>query len=120
MQGNDSPDQLGANKWSELSKNVWLMLQMCDPIFGTGKAVVINTLFFMEKGITALEERDVYSGALIKKRKYWPKGVPGDDIDRNFHNRDVGDVDAMEAMTGEFPEGNPFRIFFFSNNLSMS
>ena len=30
----------------------------------------------LEKVITALEERGVYAGALIKKRKYCPKGVP--------------------------------------------
>ena len=40
-----------------------------------------------------------YDGAIIKNHKYWPKGIPGDEIDRNFHNRDVGGVGVLEAIT---------------------
>ena len=67
----------------------------------------------------ALEERGVYTGAIINKRKYCPKGVPGDEIDQNLHNRYVGDVDMLESMTEEFSEGNIF-IIFSSKKLSMS
>ena len=67
----------------------------------------------------ALEERGVYTGAIINKRKYYPKGVPGDEIDHNLHNRYVGDVDMLESMTEEFSEGNIF-IIFSSKKLSMS
>ena len=67
----------------------------------------------MEKGISALEEMGVYYGVSVKNHKYWPKGVPGDEIDRNFYKRYVGDVDILEATTEEGLEGNPFRIFCF-------
>jgi hypothetical protein len=86
---------------------------MCEPIFGTGKCVVLDSGFCVSKGIVALEAKGVYAGALIKKRKYWPKGVPGAAIDRHFANKEVGDVDMVEVMTEEGPQGKPFKIFCF-------
>ena len=52
----------------------------------------------------------MFWGALIKKRRYWPKGVPGALIDEHFENIEVGDVDMVIAAT---EEGNPFKIYFF-------
>jgi hypothetical protein len=75
---------------------------------------VLDSGFCVSKGITALEAKGVYAGALIKKRKYWPtKGVPGGVIDRHFANKEVGNVDMVEVMTEEGPQGRPFKIFCF-------
>ena len=81
MEGKDRPTELGEKKLEDLGKTVGLMLRMCEPIFSTGKYFVLDSGFFVSKGITALLEVGVYAAALIKKRKYWPKGVPGDAID---------------------------------------
>jgi hypothetical protein len=89
------------------------MLRMCEPIFSTGKCVVLDSGFCVAKGITALHNHGVYAGALIKKRKYWPKAVPGDAIDRYFRDKNVGDVAMLDAMTEAGPDGKPFRIFCF-------
>ena len=61
-----------------MGKSVGLILQMCEPIFSTGKCGVLESGFCVSKGITALLEVGVYAAALANKRKYWPKGVPGD------------------------------------------
>ena len=53
------------------------MLRMCTPISGTGKAVVLDIGFCVEKFINKLEAKGVYAGYLIKKQHYWPKGAPG-------------------------------------------
>ena len=82
MEGKDRPTELGKKKWEDLGDTVGIMLQMCEPIFPTGKCVVIDSVFCASKGITALLEVGVYAAALIKKRKYWPTGVPGDAIDQ--------------------------------------
>ena len=50
------------------------------------------TVDFFAKGITELKAKVVYALYLIKKRRYWPKGVPGDLIDTNFEDNEVGDV----------------------------
>ena len=68
---------------------------MCRPIFGSGKAVVLDSGFCVAKGITDLEDKGVYVAALIKKRRYWPKGVPGDLIDNHFEDKEIGDVEMI-------------------------
>jgi len=37
--------------------------------------------FCVAESVTALHEKGVYGQFLIKKRRYWPKHVPGDFID---------------------------------------
>jgi hypothetical protein len=36
-----------------------------------------------------------YSLALIKKRQYWPKYIPGNEVTRHFDDKKVGDTDAL-------------------------
>ena len=62
---------------------------MCEPIFSAGKCVVLDSGFCVSKGIKNLLEFGVYATAPTKKRKYWPKGVPGDVIDQYFTDKDV-------------------------------
>ena len=76
------------------------MIYMCQPLFGTGKAVVLDSEFGAEKGIFELGERGVYASALIKKRKYWPKNVPEDSINGYFVNTDVVGVDMFGGKDG--------------------
>ena len=108
VEGKDRPPQLGPKEGAELGATVGLMLLMCQPIFGTGKAVVLDSGFCVAKGIVALEAKGVFAGALIRNRKYWPKGVPGALIDEHFENMEVGDVNMVMAAT---KEGKPL-IFF--------
>ena len=113
VEGKDRPTELGKKKWEELGKTVGLMLQICEPIFSTGKCVVLDSDFCVSKGITALLEFGFYAAALIKKRKYWLKGVLGDTIDEYFADKDITHVDMLEAITEEGPEGKAFNIFCF-------
>jgi hypothetical protein len=41
--------------------------------------------------------------ALIKKRRYWPKLIPGDAIIEHFVDKNVGDVDALPGMLDNVP-----------------
>ena len=84
---------------------------MCEPIFSNGKCVVLESGFCVSKGIKDLLEFGVYAAAFIKNLKYWPKGVPGDAIDKYFADMDVTHVDMLEAITEEGPEGKAFKIF---------
>ena len=71
----------------------------------------------MSKGVTALLEFGVYTDALIKRQKYWPKGVPVDAIDQYFADKDVAYVDMLEAITEEVTEGKAFDIFFLQGTI---
>ena len=99
MEGKDRPTELGKKKWEDLGKTVGLMLRMCEPIFLTVNCVVLDSGFCVSKGITALLEFGVYDDALIKKRKYCPKGVLVYAIDQYFADKDVTHVGVLEAIT---------------------
>ena len=45
---------------------------------------------------------------MIKKRCYWMEGVPGDQIDTQFEDKEVGDVGMIKAIT---EENKLFKIF---------
>ena len=55
MEGRDHPRQLVRKEYAELGAAVSLMLRMCKPIFGTGEAVVLDSGFCVDIGITELE-----------------------------------------------------------------
>ena len=52
----------------------------------------------------------MYAGALIKKRRYFPKSVPGDLIKRYFTDKEVVIVDILEACTEDI---EPLHILLF-------
>ena len=110
VEGKDHHQQLVKKEYSELGRTASLMLKKCKPIFGTGKAVILESGFCVTKDINEKEAKGFYVGYLIKKRCYWPKGVPINLIDTHFQHKEVGDDDIIEART---QENNLFQIFFY-------
>ena len=99
VKGKDRPAQLGPNIHLEFGRTVGLTLWMCEPLFSTVKAFLMDIEFFFANGIVVFESKGVYARTLIKKRWYWPKSVAGDLIDRNFSYKEAGGVDMLEAAT---------------------
>ena len=83
------------------------MLRNCKPIFGSVKDVVFESGFFVANVIFELETRCVYGVGLIKKRRYWSRNVPGNDIDKHFEGKEVVLVDFLEM---KIYGGNVFKI----------
>jgi len=83
------------------------MLRMTEPIHKSGRVVILDSGFCVLQGIIELRKKGVYASALIKKRQYWPKYIPGDDVKAHFADKQIGDVD---AWPGEL-DGVPFHIF---------
>ena len=44
-----------------------LVLRMCGHIFGSGEAVILDSVFCVAKGIIYLKDKGVYVGNLIHK-----------------------------------------------------
>ena len=72
-----------------------LFLEMTKPINGTGRVVTGNSGFCATQSILALPSHGVYAQFLIKKRKYWPKGVPGVYIDKYMSNKLFGATESF-------------------------
>ena len=73
MEGNDCPQHLGQKEYNKVGKIESLMLRMCGPIFGSGKAFILDSGFCFPKGIIELELKGVYAEALINKRSNYLK-----------------------------------------------
>jgi hypothetical protein len=69
--------------------------------------VILDSGFCVLKAIIELKKKGVYASALIKKRRYWPRDVPGDDIRRHFDGKQVGHTDQLPGIS----DGTPFDIF---------
>ena len=82
-------------------------MRVLKPIFGTAKVILLDSGFCVLKALIALRKNGVYSSAVIKKRRYWPSLVPGDKIDSNFNEKEVG---ATESLRGEL-DGIKYDIF---------
>ena len=93
QEGKDRPVQLGPKKFNNAGgETVGLMLRIHKPIAHCGKACTMDSGLCVSKGIVEMQEKlGVYGQGLIKKRGVnWPKGVPGDEIDRHFADKPLG------------------------------
>ena len=96
QEGKDRPKAADGRRWlyptayDSHSKTAGLMLSMTKPIHGTGKRVTMDSGFSVTAGILAMDDVGVYGQSLAKKRKYWPKHVPGDAIDEYFKDKELG------------------------------
>lgn len=88
------------------TKTSTLMCEMTEPIHGTGKIVSMDSGFCVTAGILHLHDLGVYGQALIKKRKYWPKDVPGDQIDQYFDGKPLG----FSKTLKQDMDGIPFYV----------
>ena len=71
VEGKYRPWRIG--KYNKLGEMVSLMLRVCRPIFGSGKAVFLDSRLSPPKGITYLEAKGFYVVDLINRWRYCPK-----------------------------------------------
>ena len=74
-----------------------LMVRMTNPIWGTGKVVVMDSGFCVLEVFISMVEKGVLGSALIKKWCYWTKGVTAEEILWNMQNNEVGGVDVVQV-----------------------
>ena len=106
-EGKDCPRHLGEKEYGGMGKTVGTLLRLMKSQFGTGKTVVLDSGFCVLQGLVELKKNGIYAHAVIKKRRYWPKHVPGDAIIEHFNNKQVGETDAIR---GEL-DGVPFYLY---------
>ena len=57
-----------------------MMVIITNPLWVTGKVVVMDSGFCVIEGLIAMVKKGVLGSELIQKRRYWPKGVPAEEI----------------------------------------
>ena len=65
--------------------------------FGAEKYLILDSSVCALEAPVELKRGGIYACALIKKRCFWPSGVPGTSIDDHIADRDVGAIDAIQG-----------------------
>ena len=95
VEGKDRPSQLPSTPPNK--KTTQLLLNLCKSLYGSGKVVVLDSGFCVLEALIALKKVGVFSHAVIKKRRYWPKYVPGDEINAHMEEKKIGDVACLKG-----------------------
>ena len=103
VEGKDRPAGLACPQYNNLGSTVGLLMQLLLPIFHLGFIVILDSGFCVLKGIIELHKNGVFASALIKKRRYWPKYIRGDEIKEHFKGKEVGDADSWAGQLDDVP-----------------
>ena len=107
VEGKDEPHTYNQQRHEPLGKTVGLLKRMCQSIFGTGRIIILDSGFCVLAGLIELRKMGLYASAVIKKRKYWPKYIPGNKIDSHLDGKDIG---TQDVATG-FLDGISYNVF---------
>ena len=105
VEGKDRPRQLPSPPANQ--KTTQLLLALCKTLYGTGKIVVLDSGFCVLQGLIALKKVGVFAHAVIKKRRYWPKHIPGDAIDERMADKAIGSVDCLKGVL----DNEPYNVY---------
>jgi hypothetical protein len=107
VEGKDRPPDgpYSTVEFNELGKTPGLVLRMTKSVHGSGRVVILDSGFGAPKTAKALLEKGVYSTAVIKKKRYWPAGVPGDAIKDDMHGEPIGKQKVYNGKDGTDCEG---------------
>ena len=97
VEGKDRPRVMGKMEFEENVATAGLLVSTTNPLWWTGKVVVIYSDFCVLEGLISMVEKGVLGSTLIKKRRYWPKGVPEEYILRHMQNKEVGGMGAVKG-----------------------
>ena len=108
VEGKDHPKELEQDENDKkIGKTGALLLRLCKSIYTSGKVVILDSGFCVLSAIIALRKKGVFASALIKKRKYWPRYVPGEAMAEHTATQEVGDCDSFRGTL----DGVPYDLF---------
>ena len=85
VEGKDIPTERGNLEFeADYVETGGLIMRMTNPLFVTGKAVVMDSGFCVLKGLVGVLAHGVYGTTVIKKKRYWTKYCKGGSIEAFF------------------------------------
>jgi hypothetical protein len=103
----DSPSACPKDPTELLGKTTGLLLQLYRRMFGLGRCVVLDSGFCVPDAIVELQGQGVYAALLIKKRRFSPKHIKGQEIIDRLKDNDSGTCEAQHGVLVD----TPFTIF---------
>lgn len=106
VEGKDCPIQMGRPKFNEHGATTGLLLHLTKLLWFTGKIVIVDSGFcVLNKALIELGKKGVFALALIKKCRYWPKHIPGEEIKHCFEPLPVGSTNRLPGKWDNIPFG---------------
>ena len=106
MEGKDRPIVMVKKDFDEKGVAAGLMISTTKKLWEKGKAVITDSGLYILGVLISMVKKGVFGSVLIKKRRYWPKGAPEEEIIWHMQNKEVGDVDAVQGSI----RGNSYHI----------
>lgn len=108
VEGRHQPESV-VHKYSNLGKTPGLVARACTTaqIQHTKRHVFLDSGFCVVGALTTLTNLGLLGTICIKKRRYWPAGIPGDDIVNDFLHKPMFQCRATKLIDG----GHPFHVF---------
>jgi hypothetical protein len=100
VEGKDRPPHLGPLLHVEAhGKLCGLVLRAAEAIKGSNRVIGMDSGFGVLATLPELRKRGLHGTVVLKKKKYWAKGLPGDEILEALRMADVG---TTKVLVGKF------------------
>jgi Transposase IS4 len=89
-----------------MGNTVGLLLHMCRCLSGHGTVVILDSGLCVLQGLIELKKIGAFASAVIKKRRYWPKYVPGEATNAYMNTTypdKIGQCDSLHGMLDNVP-----------------
>lgn len=103
VEGESKPSHIKLRFEGEYGKTAALLLRMSETIWKSRRVIVLDSGFCTEEGIEQLKEKDLFASVVIKKRRFWPRGMNCEELDRALMNCPVGTVKILARRVGRVP-----------------
>ena len=101
VEGRAHPPQRGLPEYeAEFGKSVSLILRMSKTIFHSGRVVVMDSAFCQLNALIELLRRGVFALVVIKKKRFWPRSVRGQEMDEKVGATPIGTVAVLQGAMG--------------------
>jgi hypothetical protein len=107
VEGKDQPKNSTKDYEDRGGKTVGLLLRLTKPFWYSGICLVLDSGFCVLKALVELRRVGIYAAAVIKKRRYWPKYILGQEIADHFIGKQVGSFDVQHGKL----DGINFGVF---------
>lgn len=103
VEGKSRPQQRPLKYEAEYGKTASLVIRMTEELSTTGRVVVMDSAFCVMSAIYQLYKRGLYTATVAKKRAYWPRGIPGDEVNAHMAGKPVGELHTRKARMHDMP-----------------
>jgi Transposase IS4 len=99
VEGKNQPHQSSQkNLRNKQEGTAGLLIRLCESIMHSGRVVTMDSGFCVLQALIEILHVGVYSSALIKKRRYWPKYIDSEGIDQHFQTRRLVNVTLFQEL----------------------